>query len=76
MDLKGAWVKLRDGDAITDNELTAMIAQAEAAMPYLRSRPDYGLACKDTAVTLDSLKGYQTARKELKAYRATIKVSK
>lgn len=65
MNLKDAWKRYSVGDRVTDEELDAMIVEAEAAMTYLCNRlPEYTLAVKDTALTLAQLKSYQRARKE------------
>ncbi len=65
MNLKDAWKRYSVGDHVTDEELDAMIVEAEAAMAYLHNRlPEYTLVVKDTALTLAQLKSYQRVRKE------------
>jgi hypothetical protein len=60
-----AWEKFGRGDGLTDEELDAMIAQTEAALPYLFARGrDFFLARKETILNLDRLKDFRKWRKE------------
>lgn len=62
MNLKDAFQKLAQGDSVTDAELDAMIAAAQAALPYLQARPDYGIASSATARDLEMLQGFRRER--------------
>lgn len=62
MNLKAAFQKYAQGDSVTDEELDAMIASAESALPYLQARPDYGIASSATARDLEMLKSFRRER--------------
>jgi len=62
--MKSAWAKLRSGDHLTDDELDAMIKQAEAAKVYLADRlPEFYLAWKETVMDLNRMHDWRASRK-------------
>jgi len=69
MILANAWQKFEAGDAISDEELAGMLAQARASLLYMYDRgPQYYLAASDTRKSLTSLESINDLRKIRKVF--------
>jgi hypothetical protein len=57
------WEKFERGDGLSLQEVRSLIREAEAALPYLRSRSRAlgTIPASDTALTLDRLRGFEQA---------------
>ena len=63
--IKKGWEKFHHGDMISTPVIEAMLAEVEAALPYLRSRGEaYHLATRDTYQAMATLESYLRARKQ------------
>jgi len=62
--LTEAWRKFRDGDAISDSELAALIADVETGMAFLENRGETGGVLFKARLDAETLRGYQRARRE------------
>jgi hypothetical protein len=63
IDLTKAWQVFRDGGPISDEELIAMMLEAENALRYLEHRGEsFSLATFKTRLDLESLRGFARAR--------------
>lgn len=61
--LRAAWEKFSCGDPLSNPELNALIAQCEAALPYLKARgPGFRLALVPTLQAHNTLLEYKAAR--------------
>jgi hypothetical protein len=63
IDMTKAWQAFRDGDPISDEELIAMMLEAETALHYLEHRGEaFSLATSRTRLDLESLQDFARAR--------------
>lgn len=69
MNLKVAWEKFRKGDPILDDELEALIQNAEDGIEFLINRQETGGVLFKTRMDLETLRGYQRARRDRDASR-------
>lgn len=61
-DLTEAWRKFRHGDALTDKELTALIADIETGRAFLENRGETGGVLFKALLDRESLLGFKRAR--------------
>lgn len=58
------WKKFERGDTLSDDEISVMLREIQAALPYLRSRGEpMRLVVKETVSNLMMLEQWQAARK-------------
>lgn len=62
---KEVWEAVGRGEKVSDDDLEALIVEAEAALPYISNRgPEYRLIQKDTLQMLRILKDYRLNRQK------------
>ena len=66
VNLTDAWKKFRYGDALTDKELTALIADIEVGIPFLENRGETGGVLFKARLDRESLYSFQAAREQRK----------
>lgn len=57
-----AWMKFRHGNALTDAELNALIADIETGIPFLENRGETGGVLFKARLDRETLLGFRSAR--------------
>lgn len=57
------YTRYRNGDGITDDEITVLIESIEAALPFLGASSAFRLVYREAMTDREALQGFQAARK-------------
>jgi len=62
--LRNAWSRYERGEHVSDEEIKAMIREAESALPYLLNRVGYRVALTSTVHDINVLRGFLEERQD------------
>lgn len=61
-EIREIYTRYRNGDGITDHELTRLVAVIRAAMPFLAASPAFSLVWREAVNDHEALEGFKRAR--------------